>query len=151
MRKIYNQNALTLTIDGQKIQDYMDGSPVIFTFDGGEVQKTQGTDGPSINLATNQGVTIQFTLRETSRSLAFCIGLRQRQEMGGPGVSVIGRTGADIIVSLIEGYISRPGQLTTGDKMQGGMQFTITAANDTLSGLNIENITFGAVAPQLGL
>ena len=137
MRAVYNQKALTITVDGVTIQDYMDGASCIITLDGGEVQKTQGTDGPGVNLATNQGATIQFTLRETSRSIKFLNDLRLRQESGLAGVTAIVRTGANILMTMPESYISRPGQLSTGDKTQGGMQFTLVSANGHFSNTDI--------------
>src|SRR5699024_11343763 len=66
--------------------------PISYIWDGGEVDKTQGTDGPGINLATNQGSTLQITLRETSRSIGFLQSLRTRQENGGAGVTVVMRS-----------------------------------------------------------
>ena len=62
--------------------------------------------------------------------------LRLRQENGGAGVTVVARTGADILLTMTEGYISRPGQLSTGDKKQGSMQFTITSAEDETAHLS---------------
>ena len=80
MRKVYNQKNMSLTIDGVNIQDFHEGATFVYTWDGGEVDKTQGTDGAGINIATNQGATLQFTLRETSRSIKFLSDLRLRQE-----------------------------------------------------------------------
>ena len=128
MRKVYNQKNMSLTIDGVNIQDFHEGAAFVYTWDGGEVDKTQGTDGAGINIATNQGATLQFTLRETSRSIKFLSDLRLRQENGGAGV--------DILLTMTEGYISRPGQLSTGDKKQGSMQFTITSAEDETANLS---------------
>ena len=128
MRKVYNQKNMSLTIDGVNIQDFHEGATFVYTWDGGEVDKTQGTDGAGINIATNQGATLQFTLRETSRSIKFLSDLRLRQENGGAGV--------DILLTMTEGYISRPGQLSTGDKKQGSMQFTITSAEDETANLS---------------
>ena len=68
MRKVYNQKNMSLIVDGVQIQDFAEGTSFVYTFDGGEVLKTQGTDGASVNIATNQGATLQFTLWETSRS-----------------------------------------------------------------------------------
>ena len=103
MRKVYNQKNMSLTIDGVNIQDFHEGATFVYTWDGGEVDKTQGTDGAGINIATNQGATLQFTLRETSRSIKFLSDLRLRQENGGAGVTVVARTGADILLTMTEG------------------------------------------------
>ena len=86
MRRVYNQKNMSLTIDGVNIQDFHEGATFVYTWDGGEVDKTQGTDGAGINIAANQGATLQFTLRETSRSIKFLSDLRLRQENGGAGL-----------------------------------------------------------------
>lgn len=135
-RRVYNQKNLVLTVDGTTIQDFFEGTSVVYTYDGGEVDKTQGTDGASINLATNQGATVKFTLRETSRSRNFLHSLRLRQENGGAGVTVVVRTGADVLETMTEAYIGRPGELSTGDKKQGGIQYTMMSAEDSTENLS---------------
>lgn len=135
MRHVYNQKNLVLTVNGVTIQDFFEGAVIVWTMDGGEVQKTQGTDGAGINIATNQGATVQFTLRETSRSRAYLMGLRLLQENGGPGVTVVMRSGADVVMGMTGGYLGREGVLTTGDKTQGGVQWTIMSAEDTVSNI----------------
>lgn len=145
MRRIYNQKNLSVTINGYTIRDYFDGATVVLTYDGGEVQKTQGTDGAGINLATEQGLTIQVTLRETSQSHAFLHALRLSQYTSNTGCTVIVRTGADILFSLPDSFISSPGPLTTGDKMQGSVQYTITSADGFANNLAINTVA-GAIA-----
>lgn len=138
MRTIYNQASTSIVVDGNQIYDLFEGATITYTFDGGEVAKTQGTDGAGINIATNQGSTLQFTLKETSRSIAFLNNLRLRQENGGFGVTVVARTGANILLTMTNAYISRPGQLATGDKQMAGLQFTLTTAEDDITNLTVE-------------
>ena len=145
MRKVYNQKQLTITVDGITMQDYMDGASIILTYDGGEVDKTQGTDGAGINLATNQGMTVQFTLREESRSRAFLKALRLRQEDGGDGVTVVVRTGVNVMHLLTDAFISQPAALNTGDKKMGGVQYTLMSANEETSNLEMD-LSFSSVA-----
>lgn len=149
MRTVYNQKGLTITIDGVNVQDYMDGASCIITLDGGEVQKTQGTDGAGINIATDQGATIQFTLRETSRSIKFLTDLRLRQSSGTGGVTSVVRTGANILMTMPESYISRPGQLSTGDKTQGGLQFTLSSADGEFGNLDIVETVYDSTTGTL--
>lgn len=136
-RTVYNQKNLVLTIDGTTIQDFFEGASIVYTYDGGEVDKTQGTDGAGINIATDQGSTIKFTLRETSRSHQFLSDLRKRQYNGGSGVTVVLRTGADVLETMTDAYISRPGELSTGDKKQGSMQYTLMSADNESSNLGV--------------
>lgn len=140
MRKVYNQKNLTITIDGVTMKDYMDGASVTIQWDGGEVDKTQGTDGAGINLATNQGMTIQFTLREESRSRAFLKALRLRQDNGGSGVTAVIRTGVNVIHTLTDAYISQPAALSTGDKKMGGVQYTLVSADEESSNLDLDSM-----------
>lgn len=142
MRKVYNQKNLTITLDGVTMQDYMDGASVTIQYDGGEVDKTQGTDGAGINLATNQGMTIQFTLREESRSRAFLKALRLRQDNGGSGVTAVIRTGVNVLHTLTDAYISQPAALSTGDKKMGGVQYTLMSANEESSNLELASAAF---------
>ena len=146
MRRVYNQKNLTVTVDGITIQDFHEGGVVVYTLDGGEVQKTQGTDGAGINIATNQGSTLAITLRETSRSRAYLQGIRLRQENGGPGVTIVMRTGANVIHTMIDSYMGREGELSTGDKMQAGIQYTFMSAEDNINGLSSLISTAGGTA-----
>lgn len=136
-RRVYNQKNLTLTVDGITVQDFFEGTAVTYIYDGGEVDKTQGTDGAGINLATNQGATIRFTLRETSRSRSILQALRLTQEAGGPGAMVVLRTGADVLHTLTDAYISREGELNSGDKKQGGITYQLMSAEDDTSNLSM--------------
>lgn len=136
MRKVYNQKSTTITVDGVTMQKFADGASVIVTYDGGEVQKTQGTDGAGVNIATNQGLTLQFSLRENSPSRSFLASLRLRQEEGGDGVTVVVRTGVEVLHMMTEAYISRPAPLNTGDKVQGALQYTIISAEEDTSNLD---------------
>lgn len=153
-RTVYNQKNQVLTIDGVTIQDFFEGATVVVTKDGGEVEKTQGTDGASVNIATHQGQTWKFTLRETSRSRQLLSDLNKRQYNGGAGVTCILRTGADVLESMTDAYISREGELSTGDKKQGGIQYTITSANDDTSNLsttggNLASTTLGSLVSNI--
>ena len=67
MRTVYNQASTSLIVDGNPIYDLFEGTSITYTWDGGEVAKTQGTDGAGINIATNQGSTMQCVYR-SSRS-----------------------------------------------------------------------------------
>jgi hypothetical protein len=142
-RRVYNQKNLNLTVDGVTIQDFYEGSAVTYIYDGGEVDKTQGTDGAGINIATNQGATIRFVLRETSRSRNLLRALRLTQEAGGPGAMVVLRTGADVLHTLTDAYLSREGELASGDKKQAGIQYQLMSAEDDTSNLSMVGTVLG--------
>ena len=138
MNQRYNQKTHSIALDGVSIVGLFSGTPIVVTTDGGEVTKTQGTDGPSINIATQQGGTIQFTLRQTSQSRKFLRDLHKRQIEGGAGVSAVVFDGAKAVYRLNDCYLSAPGEVSTGDKEQPGIQYTITGMTMDEDNLDME-------------
>jgi len=141
MRKVYNQHLTTLVVNNVKIQDFYEGSTITFSWDGGEVGKTQGTDGASINLATLQGATLSFVLRESSRSRYYLQTLRDLQYAGGEGVTVTFLTGVDVQEVMTDAFISNPGTLSTGDKTMNGIAYVLTSPHNNSIGLQSEDNT----------
>lgn len=137
MRQVYNQKNITLTVGGETIRGLHEGASLVITHDGGEVQKTQGTTGPGVNLATKQGMTIQFTLMEQSPSHAYLAQLRDTQYESNNGVTIVVRTGVDVKHILNNSFLSNPGELSTGDKMQGGQTYTATSGESETMDLDI--------------
>lgn len=135
MRRVYNQKNLSILVNGIPMQDFAEGTTVTYTEDGGEVQKTQGTDGAGINIATKQGATLTLTLRETSRSRGMLHSLNFAQYYGASGVTVVVRTGADVLHTMTGAFVGPPGTLTTGDKVQAGMEYTLISPENESSNL----------------
>ena len=140
MRITYNQQTISISVDGVKLQDFMDGTPITVTTLGGVVALTEGADGPSVNRSTVQGGTIVVTLRETSRSLEYLRGLFKRQQAGGAGVSVVVKTGAEILVELRNAFISQPGELSTGGPAMGSFPYTFVGTELEMSNLSNRGI-----------
>jgi hypothetical protein len=139
----YNQKNLSIIINGYQVQDLHEGAAVTITQDGGEVSKTEGCDGASINLATTQGSTVSFTLRETSRSMHMVHGLFMSQYESGVGYTVIVRTGADNLITMTNAFIGQAGELSTGDKRMGGRTFTLTSGETSLENLAMDIVNLG--------
>jgi hypothetical protein len=124
---VYSQANTKVLVNGFEIRGFMDGTPITCTFDGGEIEKTEGCDGPALNMARRQGGTIKFIVRENSPSYLFLEGLQRAQYMADTAlpcnVNVI--TGGGRIYELANCLIQQPGELATGDKKVGGIEFTI--------------------------
>ena len=135
MRTVYNQQTLSVAVDGVKLLDFADQNPVSLTVDGGVVAKTMGADGPSINRSTVQGATCVVNMRETSRSLKYLRGIFLRQQAGGAGVTVVAKTGAEILFELRNTHLSQPGQLQTGGETMGSFPYTFVATEVEMSNL----------------
>lgn len=124
--RIYGQKDTKVIINGVPIFNFMDGTSVRVTFDGGEVEKTEGTDGPGLNIATAQGGTVNFTIRESSINYNYLMGLfKLESALTGVTVSCIVVSGSRIAHVMPRGLIGQPGELATGDKKQGGIEFKV--------------------------
>jgi hypothetical protein len=129
--KIYSQVNTKLLVKGIPVSGFMDGTSIKVTYEGGEVEKTEGTDGAALNLATHQGATISFTLRETSDSYEVMRGLFLAQQSA-PALSYVPcalLTGGGVAVAMSQCLISPPGELATGDKKQGGVEFKVVGVS----------------------
>lgn len=125
--KIYAQKDHRLVVGGKALGGFMDGTPFTVEFVGGEVDITEGTDGPGINRATQQGGRLHFTLRETSDDCQYLYDLFQQQDFSESTTTAVLYSGSKILYSFSDGCISLPGDLTTGDKKQAGIEFVFVA------------------------
>lgn len=124
--RIYGQKNSRILINGKQITGFMDGATIKVSFDGGEVDKTEGTDGPGLNVATDQGGTISFTLRETTNDYQYLLRLWKQEEQNvGYTINCTFMSGSQIVLHMPRALISRPGELNTGDKKQGGIEFRV--------------------------
>lgn len=122
-KEIYNQLHNKVVFNGVTLQGYADGTSIEVEYVGGEVDITEGTDGGGLNIATNQGMRIRVTLRETSPSIDVIETARTAQSLLSQPNVVLLQTGADVKYTITNALVSKPGNLTTGDKRQGGVQY----------------------------
>ena len=124
-RTVYNQADNTVTIDGIVCEGFAEGESIVWTPLGGEVQVTEGTDGPGLNRATRQGGWIIAHLQEGSPDNERFNLLARRQDLfpNGPDTSVAVYSGTERIFILGNSQIGVPGELTTGDKKQAGREY----------------------------
>ncbi len=122
-KEIYNQLHNKVVFNGVTLQGYADGTSIEVEYVGGEVDITEGTDGGGLNIATDQGMRIRVTLRETSPSIDVIETARTAQSLLSQPNLVLLQTGADVKYTITNALVSKPGNLTTGDKRQGGVQY----------------------------
>jgi hypothetical protein len=131
--RIYGQKDALLIINGRQIYGFMDGAPFKIQFDGGEVAKTEGTDGPGLNIATSQGGTFHFTVRESSPDYDFLLGIfALESDTTGVTVAATFVSGGQMVFDMPRCLLGLPGELSTGDKKQGGTEFMIIG--DSITG-----------------
>ena len=130
--KRYNQSNITIIANGTPVVGLMDGAHCEVQYKGGEVQVTEGTDGPGMNIATKQGGEISFVLQEASPSNADMIALRKMQDLATDIPYTLSIMSGVRALYLLQGaMISVPGELTTGDKKQAGRKYTFIGTNLT--------------------
>lgn len=122
-KEIYNQKNNKVVFNGVTLQAYADGTAIEVEYVGGDVDITEGTDGGGLNIATDQGMKIRVTLRETSPSIDVIETARMLQnQLSTPNVVLL-QTGANVKYTITNALVSKPGNLTTGDKRQGSVQY----------------------------
>ena len=123
-KEIYNQKNNKVVFNGITLQGYSDGTAIEVEYVGGEVDITEGTDGGGLNIATDQGMRIRVTLRETSPSIDVIETARLAQNQLSTPNLVLLQTGANVKYTITNALVSRPEALSTGDKQQGSVQYT---------------------------
>lgn len=126
---VYRQQWIAASFNGVPLQGLMDGGSITVTPRGGEVDLTEGTDGGDVNLATDQGIQIAITLRETSTVHETIYAQHLSQGRGGPGANISLYTGTGRTLTAANCFVSLPGELSTGDKKQGSHTYTFVANN----------------------
>lgn len=132
MPKVYRQKMTAVVFNGRYLKCIKDGSSYRVRPIGGEVQITEGTDGPGINIATKQGHIIEVTVREDSEDHEFIMDTNRNQAAGGPGVPLTMYMGTDRTFSADEVYVGAPGELGTGDKKMGAHVYTFVTKKEDL-------------------
>lgn len=128
MRKeIYNQKNTRVIFNGIVTQGFASGTSITVEIIGGEADITEGTDGGGLNIATLQGIKIHATYRETSPSIEFFERQIQAQQNFSATSTVLLQTGADVKYTLLKCLVSKPENLSSGDKTQGDQEFVFVA------------------------
>lgn len=125
------QPFVTATYNGHVLSRYADGDSISVEPVGGEVELTEGTDGSSVNIATDQGIRIRIRLRETSPDHEMLYQQHLSQQHGGPGAELVLYTGTGRTLTASDCFVSLPGSLSTGGKMMGSHEYTFVADHYT--------------------
>lgn len=129
IKKVYNQRNCSASFNGIGLKGLMDGTSIVLERVGGEVDITEGTDGGGLNQATDQGVRVSITFRETSQSISMLETAKTLQQRTGVTSVFVLRTGADMLVTITNAMVSNPSSLSTGDKKQGGITYTFVGTD----------------------
>lgn len=76
---LYGQNQHIILVDGVPLQGFAEGDFIQIKLDGNAAVRTQGGDGPSMNLSTAQGGQLVIGLLPTSPSIGPLYAIREAQ------------------------------------------------------------------------
>jgi hypothetical protein len=125
----YRQQWVAATFNGIPLQGVGSGVSINVTPRGGEVDLTEGTDGGDINLATDQGVEISITFRETSivHNSGVMQAMHRAQNRGAPGATFVLTDGTGVSRMASNCFVSMPSNWATGDKTMGQPTYTFVS------------------------
>jgi hypothetical protein len=135
MNRTYNQKDVTVLVDGVPLKDIADSASIRVRHRGGEVDLTEGTDGPGVNIGTPQGGEIEVDMKETSPSLIYLNSLRAAQLATSIGCNIVVMRGTKAVDTLATAFIAPPGELATGDKKMGKQTYKFIGT--VLTGSNL--------------
>lgn len=126
-KEIYNQKNTKIIFNGVTTQGFGEGTSIQVEWVGGEADISEGTDGGGLNIATVQGIRISASYRETSPSVnLFDAAIEAQQSLSTTNVVLL-QTGASVKYTLLNALVSKPDNLSTGDKKQGTQTYTFVA------------------------
>ena len=128
-KEIYNQKNTKIIFNGVTTKGFSDSASITVEFVGGEADITEGTDGGGLNIATVQGIKISASYRETSPSIEMFDAAIDAQQMLSTTNVVLLQTGANVKYTLTNALVSKPENLSSGDKKQGSQTYTFVATD----------------------
>ena len=124
---LYAQNRHTLIVDGVAIQGFAEGDFLSVKQDGNAAARTQGADGPSMNISSAQGGNITIELQPTSPALGQLYALREQQLREPRMFSIVLVSGVDETINAAGCAFGEQPQFATGGPTMQGRQFSIEA------------------------
>ena len=120
---LYAQNRHVVIIDGVPIVDFMEGDFMEVELHGNAAQRTEGADGPAMNISTAQGATITINLKPTSPSLGVLYKLREAQQEAPYMFSIQLVTGTQEIISASGCAFAKLDAFSSGDAKMKDRKF----------------------------
>lgn len=116
---LYSQNRHTVVVDGVALAGFAEGDYIQVKKDGNAAQRTQGGDGPAMNISTDQGGQITIGLNPTSPALGFLYEIREQQRVFPRLISIVLITGTEeVIIANGCGFGDLPQFQSGGPTMQ---------------------------------
>jgi hypothetical protein len=143
---LYAQNRHTLILDGIPITGFADGDWMQVKVDGNAAARTQGGDGPAMNLSVPQGGAITLNLLPTSPAMGALYEIRKQQVLTPRLFGIVLVTGVEEVIQAAGCAFGDLAQFATGGPTMQGRTFNIEALQIKMDGSAVEAIA-GALLP----
>jgi hypothetical protein len=135
---LYAQNRHSLVVNGQLLTGFAEGDFIQLKLDGNAAARTQGGDGPSINISTAQGGQVTIGLLPTSPSLGLMYEMYQGQKTNPTLFTISVLTGVQEVIKATGCAFGDLPQFQTGGPTMQQRQFTFEAQKIDLDTSELE-------------
>ena len=140
---LYGQQRHIVVVDGISLNGFAEGDYLQFKADGNAATRTQGGDGPSMNLSTPQGGQVTLSLNPTSPAIGPMYALREQQRANPRLFNISVVTGVEEIIQANGCAFGDLPQFSSGGSTMQGRQFTFECLEISFDQSAVESIAGG--------
>lgn len=146
---LYAQNRHAIIVDGVPLSNFAEGDFLQVKLDGNAASRTQGGDGPGMNISAEQGGQITISLMPTSQALGMLYGLRDQQKRNPRMFSLVLTSGVEELITASGCAFGDLPQFSTGGPTMQPRQFMLECLEIKLDTSGVETIAGGFVGGLL--
>lgn len=142
---LYSQNRHIVVVDGIPISSFANGDYLEVHDQGNAATRTQGGDGPALNISVYQGGQVTIGLLPTSPALGVLYTMRDAQKTNPRMFSIQLVTGVEEVISVSGAAFGELDRFTTGGAEMSPRKFLFECLSIKLDGSAVEAIAGGYV------
>ena len=142
---LYMQQRHTIVIDGVPCSGFAEGDYIQVKLDGAAAARTQGGDGPAMNVSVDQGGQIMISLNPISPVLGVLYGIRDAQKVTPRMFSIVLMSGVEEIITASGCAFGDLPQFSTGGPTMQPRQFAFECLKIKLDTSAVEVLDGGFV------
>lgn len=139
-KNIYMQGRHILIVDGIPLSGFAEGDYIQVKQDGNAAARTQGGDGPQMNISVAQGGQITISLTPVSPQLGVMYELRDAQKTNPKLVSIVLMSGVEEVINASGCAFGDQPQFQTGGPTMQPRQFVMECLDIQMDTSAIEAI-----------
>lgn len=141
---LYAQNRHILIVDGVPVNGFADGDFMQVKLDGNVAARTQGADGPAMNVSTAQGGQVTLSLLPTSPALGVLYALLDSQKSSPRFFSIVLVSGVEEVIQADSCCFGELPQFASGGPTMQPRQFQFESLKISLDQSAVEALA-GAI------